>query len=103
MRQARDVPFEQLPYQCFQEARKILAADRAEKLEQIEVQRARLQKAKEQQVEPQHEAWKERRIISLEQHLEELKILADINDPTVKRIFEDGRGKECYILASEAC
>ena len=32
------VPFEQLPYQCFQEARKILKADREEKLKQIEVQ-----------------------------------------------------------------
>ncbi|KAF2148471.1 PEBP-like protein [Myriangium duriaei CBS 260.36] len=92
LRRAREIPFEQLPYQCFQEARKILAADRMEKLEQIEIQRARLQKAKAQQVEPQHERWKERRVISLEKHLEELKVFADVNDPIVKRIFEDGKG-----------
>lgn len=94
LRTAREIPFEQLPYQCFQEARKILAADRAEKIAQIEVQRTRLQKAREQVVEPQQQGWKDRRITSLEQHLEELKVLADINDPIVKRIFEDGKGKQ---------
>src|SRR5271170_3556091 len=42
-----NVPFEQLPYQCFQEARKILLADREEKLKQIEVERARIARLKE--------------------------------------------------------
>ena len=37
-----NIPFEQLPYQCFQEARKILLADREEKLKEIETMRQRL-------------------------------------------------------------
>src|SRR4051794_25471074 len=31
-----DLPFEQLPYQCFQEARKVLQADREEKIKEIQ-------------------------------------------------------------------
>ncbi|KAF4550613.1 putative phosphatidylethanolamine-binding protein 3 [Elsinoe fawcettii] len=92
LRTAREIPFEQLPYQCFQEARKILAEDRREKLEAIESTRAKLARVKEQQVEEQNARSKERKVISLEQHLEEMKILADINDPLVKRNFEDGNG-----------
>ena len=86
------IPFEQLPYQCFQEARKILASDRDDKIHQIENQRARIARLKAQQVSPQDERQKETRIVSMQRHLEELKILADVNDPTVKRIFEDGHG-----------
>ncbi|PNS18214.1 hypothetical protein CAC42_7583 [Sphaceloma murrayae] len=88
----KEVPFELLPYQCFQEARKILVEDRAEKLEQIRTTREKLQRIQQQEVEPQNAGAKERRLISLEQHLEELKVLADINDPLVKRNFEDGNG-----------
>lgn len=47
---------------------------------------------KAQQVEPQQETFKEKRLFSMEQHLEKLKIYADINDPLVKRNFEDGKG-----------
>ena len=36
------LPFEQMPYQCFQEARKVLAADREEKLSQIAEMRTRI-------------------------------------------------------------
>lgn len=88
-----NIPFEQLPYQCFQEARKILSADRQEKIAQIETQRARIVRLKAQQVSPQNENQHKHRLSSMQQHLEELKILADINDPVVKKRFEDGLGK----------
>ena len=38
---------------------------------------------------------KERRIRSMRNHINELVILADINDPMVKKTFEDGLGK-CF-------
>lgn len=87
-----NIPFEQLPYQCFQEARKILGEDRQEKIKQIETQRARIARLKAQQVSPQDERQKEHRLSSMQRYLEELKILADINDPIVKKKFEDGQG-----------
>jgi large subunit ribosomal protein L35 len=89
------VPFDELPYQCFQEARKILVADRAEKLKQIETERARIERLKA--TDPSNfrggQAYKERRIRDMQGTLEKLKIFADINDPNVKRRFEDGLGK----------
>lgn len=39
------------------------------------------------------EQFKQKRLESLRGHLEYLKIQADINDPAVKRKFEDGLGK----------
>jgi large subunit ribosomal protein L35 len=87
------IPFEQLPYQCFQEARKILAADREEKLRQIEVQRQRI--AKWQAKDPAQcggEAGMKGRLVAMQKHLQHLKILADINDPMIKMRFEDGQG-----------
>ena len=89
-----NIPFEQLPYQCFQEARKILGADRDEKLQQIETQRARI--ARLQAQDPAisgGEIEKQRRLTSMRKYLDELKILADVNDPVVKKRFEDGEGK----------
>jgi large subunit ribosomal protein L35 len=89
------IPFDELPYQCFQEARKILVADRAEKLKQIETERARIERLKE--TDPSifrgGQPYKERRIRDMQGTLEKLKIYADINDPNVKRRFEDGLGK----------
>ena len=93
MQAKQQTPFEQLPYQCFQEARKVLKADRLEKISQIETQRTRLEKLRATEVEPQNEGIKERRITSMTGHLEELKIFADINDPLVKKRFEDGQGR----------
>lgn len=86
------IPFEQLPYQCFQEARKILITDREDKVQQLETQRARIARLKEKAVEPQNEHQKEQRLSSMARHLEEIKIFADINDPIVKKRFEDGQG-----------
>jgi large subunit ribosomal protein L35 len=88
------IPFEQLPYQCFQEARKILTADREEKLKQIETDRARVFRLRESDPALSGgEARKQQRLRGLTDNLEHLKILADINDPLVKRRFEDGLGK----------
>ncbi|KAL6249325.1 mitochondrial 54S ribosomal protein YmL35 [Rhinocladiella similis] len=92
--QSPGIPFDQLPYQCFQEARKILVEDRAEKLKKIETERARISRL--ETADPATfrggEAYKQKRLKSMRAELEELKILADINDPNVKRRFEDGKG-----------
>jgi large subunit ribosomal protein L35 len=93
-----NIPFEQLPYQCFQEARKVLAADREEKVAQIEETRRRI--AKLEAEDPKKiggERAKMNRLESMKRHLEELKVLADVNDPIVKKMFEDGLGKKDFI------
>jgi large subunit ribosomal protein L35 len=87
------IPFEQLPYQCFQEARKILIADREEKLKQIEKDRARIIRLRDS--DPAlcgGEALKKQRLKDMIDKFERLKLMADINDPLVKRRFEDGLG-----------
>ena len=93
LQSSSNIPFEQLPYQCFQEARKILLADREEKLKEIESTRQRLSRL---QAVPLEEAGglqvKKSKTRALELHLERLKIMADINDPIVKKKFEDGLG-----------
>ena len=93
LKDSANLPFEQLPYQCFQEARKFLLADRQEKLQQIETERARIARLRETDASAAGgEVQKQRRLKSMENHLEELKIHADINDPVVKKKFEDGIG-----------
>lgn len=88
-----NIPFEQLPYQCFQEARKILLADRGEKLKEIETMRDKIARFKALSVkEAGGLQARKSRLVAMEQHLERLKILADINDPLVKKKFEDGQG-----------
>ncbi|KAF2867732.1 phosphatidylethanolamine-binding protein [Massariosphaeria phaeospora] len=88
-----DIPFEQLPYQCFQEARKILLEDRQEKLKQIETQTLRLKNLIAQDPAVSGgQAAKEARMRSMRNYINELVILADINDPVVKKKFEDGQG-----------
>lgn len=87
------IPFEQLPYQCFQEARKILLADREEKLKNIELERKRIAKVEAHDAALcGGEARKKGRLVAMHKHLEHLKILADINDPVIKKRFEDGEG-----------
>lgn len=94
IRTSDNLPFEQLPYQCFQEARKILQEDRQEKLDKIieATKRLRFVEATDPATLKGGETMKSRRIDSLRKHIDELKILADINDPLVKRRFEDGLG-----------
>lgn len=93
LQNSQNIPFEQLPYQCFQEARKLLLADREEKLQQIEEERRRIAKAQAiPATQYGGEYVKEGRIVRMQKHLEKLKILADINDPVIKKRFEDGEG-----------
>lgn len=88
-----NIPFEQLPYQCFQEARKVLLNDRAEKLEQIEKMRQRIARVEALSLEESGgEVPHKSRLRAMQLELERLKILADVNDPLVKRKFEDGHG-----------
>ena len=91
LQNSNNIPFEQLPYQCFQEARKILQADREEKLKQITVERWRIEKA-QAAFNANPDAKLKGRLLSMQKYLEELKILADINDPMIKKRFEDGEG-----------
>jgi len=82
------------PYQCFQEARRILEDDRREKLVEIvrETDKIRRLEAQDASVFRGGEKFKTKRLSSLRTHVEKLKILADINDPIVKMRFESGRG-----------
>lgn len=89
-----EIPFEQLPYQCFQEARKFLLEDRQEKIKEIETQQLRIKNLMAQDPSVSGgPAAKEHRLRSMRKHLNELIILADINDPVVKKRFEDGQGR----------
>lgn len=88
-----NIPFEQLPYQCFQEARKILGADREIKLRQIEEERKRIAKVEATDVSKLGgEASKKGKLVAMHKYLEQLKVLADANDPVIKKRFEDGEG-----------
>lgn len=87
------VPFEQLPYQCFQEARNVLSEDREEKIAQISKMRKRIANLEATDAAAAGgEPHKQHRLFSMRNELENLKILADINDPMVKKRFEDGLG-----------
>jgi large subunit ribosomal protein L35 len=93
-----NIPFEQLPYQCFQEARKVLQADREEKIKAIGEERKKIARLIEQDPSTIKggETQKQIRLDSLRRYIEKLKILADINDPLIKKRFEDGEG--VYVL-----
>ena len=96
-----NIPFEQLPYQCFQEARKILAADREQKLQHIAEERKRIAKVVATPMEKLGgELSKRNKLHSMHMYLEQLKILADINDPMVKKRFEDGDGALGFSILS---
>lgn len=94
IRTSENVPFELLPYQCFQEARKILQEDRQEKIQAIAKELAKIKRLEETPADqvPGGEYRKNKRLASLKKWVEQLKILADVNDPVVKRKFEDGLG-----------
>ncbi|CAF9938056.1 MAG: hypothetical protein ALECFALPRED_007491 [Alectoria fallacina] len=88
-----NVPFEQMPYQCFQEARAVLAEDRSRKLLEIAEMRKRI--AFWQNVPASDlggEYAKKGKLVRMQKHLANLKILADVNDPVIKKRFEDGMG-----------
>lgn len=91
-----NIPFEQLPYLCFQEARKILLEEREETLQKIKKQRLRISNLIAQDVS-QIMGGQERKdstLRSMKKYLEELKIQADLNDPIIKKCFEDGKGRD---------
>ncbi|OTB07792.1 hypothetical protein M426DRAFT_317690 [Hypoxylon sp. CI-4A] len=94
IRTSENVPFEQLPYQAFQEARRVLQEDRSEKIQAIAKELAKIRRLEDTPADqvPGGERKKTLRLASLRQHVEDLKILADVNDPVVKRKFEDGLG-----------
>jgi large subunit ribosomal protein L35 len=100
IRTTTDIPFEQLPYQAFQEARKILAADREEKIAKIKVESEKLAKLRATDVSEIKggQQAKDAKILGLSRLVERLKILADINDPVVKKRFEDGLGEQYFDL-----
>jgi large subunit ribosomal protein L35 len=91
---SENILFEQLPYQCFQEARKVLQADREEKLQLIAKERLRISNliATHPKSINGGRKFKQVRLDSMRRHLEYLKIQADINDPLIKKRFEDGQG-----------
>lgn len=72
----------------------MLAADRAEKLEQIAEERSRISRllATDAANVKGGEENKQRKLEAMRRHLEYLKIQADINDPMIKKRFEDGKG-----------
>lgn len=94
IRTTDNIPFEQLPYHCFQEARKVLAEDREEKIQLIKTERLRIANLLAQDAAniKGGEPMKQRKLNNMRQHLEWLKIQADINDPLIKKKFEDGEG-----------
>ncbi|PWY67206.1 PEBP-like protein [Aspergillus heteromorphus CBS 117.55] len=88
-----NIPFEQLPYQCFQDARKVLLQDREEKLRDITAMSEKIARLQATPVEKAGgEQVKKSKLRAMELHVEHLKILADSNDPLVKKTFEDGQG-----------
>lgn len=89
-----NIPFEKLPYQCFQEALKVLREDREEKIKEIQTERLRISNlvAKDASTIKGGEQAKQQRLSSMRKYLEYLKIQADINDPLIKKRFEDGEG-----------
>jgi large subunit ribosomal protein L35 len=95
IRSTGDLPFEHLPYQAFQEARKILAVDREEKLAEISKELEKISRLEATGPEDIKggQKMKDIKIKSLHKYVERLKILADANDPIVKKRFEDGTGR----------
>lgn len=96
MRTTASIPFEQLPYQAFQEARAVLAADRQEKVAKIkqELDKIAALESKDASLVKGGQPMKDTKLASLRRYVEQLKIQADINDPLVKKRFEDGLGKQ---------
>ena len=93
LKSSDNVPFEQMPYQCFQEARKVLQEDREIKLAQIAEMRKRIVRWQNMPADQcGGEVAKKGKLVRMHKHLEDLKVLADINDPMIKKRFEDGMG-----------
>ena len=60
---------------------------------QIEEERKRIKKVQETPAERLGgEVSKKGKLVAMQKYLEDMKIWADINDPLVKKRFEDGKG-----------
>lgn len=92
LQSADSLPFEELPYQCFQEARKVLLTAREENLNQIASAAEKIAKIENLPEQQRTMVSNRSRLGSLKTHLEKLQVYADINDPVVKKKFEDGIG-----------
>lgn len=79
---------EDMPFQTYQLALEVIRQDREEKLEAIALQRRRIESVTK--CDPDGPE-KEKRLKTLRDHLEYLKIQADINSPRVKYNFENGK------------
>lgn len=88
------IPFQQLPYQCFQDARAILAEHRDQILVKIENMREKIDRLAQKTVTTPGEInGKAHSLKLMRRQLEQYKVEADMNDPLVKKKFEDGTGK----------
>lgn len=68
-------------------------------MQQIEIERGRIARLQAQDPAVSGgEIEKDRRLTSMRKYLEELKIFADINDPAIKKRFEDGEGMRMSLL-----
>lgn len=93
LRTSPNVPFEQLPYQAFQEARKILAADREQKLASLKTTIEKMSALRVQEpADAKAKDLQANQLKSLQKYADKLVIMADINDPLVKMRSEDGTG-----------
>ena len=82
-----------MPYQCFQEARAVLAEDRERKLAEIVEMRRRIAFWQNVPASDMGGGYaKKGKLVRMHKYLEKLKILADANDPVIKKRFEDGMG-----------
>ena len=83
----------------------MLQADREEKLQAIVKERERIARltAQDASTVPGGEKQKQIRLDSMSRYLEKLKILADINDPLIKKRFEDGEGMSMASLIQTVC
>lgn len=72
----------------------MLKADREEKMKEIQTERLRIINLETRDAASVNggEPEKQRRLKDMRKHLEWLKIQADINDPLIKKRFEDGEG-----------
>lgn len=96
-----NVPFSQLPYQCFQEARMVLAEQRRDILDQVAAQQERIAaQAKRVPDTPEKEQAMRNRIAGMEAKVRELRVEADIHDPMIKKTFEDGHGELLLIAVT---
>jgi large subunit ribosomal protein L35 len=79
---------EAMPFQTYQLSLDMIKKDRQEKLSMIMEEREKLRELKAQGLDRY-----DRRVISITQYIEKLRILADANNPRVKYNFDCGVGE----------